>query len=237
MTTTAETRLAPKTERRKKYDTVGEQQTAGEFVNFKMAAPMFDVFVGAETGLLKGFNVNKQIWDNVNSLETADKSYEICSMCWNDLYSNVLCIGLKNHSVKLFDTKSGSFLEPCMFSGCEGKLKSLVSVGDQFISGADCGKIYSWKEENTQEIIDTKGPLSCMIQNPYNKHIISSGGKENDLNLWDLNNTTSPIFQAKNVKNDWLNLRVPVWVMDACFLKNDQVITSTGTVLVNIYLL
>ena len=198
---------------------------------YKMAAPMFDVFVGAETGLLKGFNVDKQIWDNINSLETADKSREICSMCWNDRYSDVLCIGLKNHTVKLYDTKSGNFLEPCVLTDCEGKLKCLVSVEDQFINATEIGKIYSWKDENTQQIIDTKGSIHCMAQDPQQKNIISTGGKENDLKIWDLNYASMPVFQAKNVKNDWLNLRVPVWIMGTCFRQNYQVITSTGTMI------
>ena len=194
----------------------------------KMAAPMYDVYIGAETGLLKGFNVQKQIWDNLNSLETADRSNEICSLCWNDRYSEVLCLGLKNNTVKLYDTNSGNLLEPCVLSDCQGKLRSLISVEDSFIAATDCGKVYSWKDENTNELVDTKGNLHCMVQNPHRKNIISTGGKENDLKLWDLTNISAPIFQAKNVKNDWLNLRVPIWIMGTCFLHNNNVVTCTG---------
>ena len=193
---------------------------------------MFNVFVGSETGLLKGFTVLKQTWDNLNSLETADKSNEICSLCWNDRYSEVLCLGLRNNTVKLFDANSNNFLEPCVLRDCDGKLRSLVSIEDNFITATDSGRIYSWKDENTSLLVDTKANLHCMSQNSQQKNIISTGGKENDLKLWDLNNITCPIFQAKNVKNDWLNLRVPIWVTGTCFLHSDKVITCTGTALV-----
>lgn len=46
---------------------------------------------------------------------------------------------------------------------------------------------------------------------------IFTGGNENDLKLWRIGET-EPVFQAKNLPNDWLQLRQPVWVADLCFL-------------------
>ena len=52
-------------------------------------------------------------------------------------------------------------------------------------------------------------------------HFIATGGKEHDLQIWDLNQTKSgPIFRAKNVPTDSLELRVPIWVTDMCFPDN-----------------
>lgn len=201
-----------------------------------MAATRFDVFVGAETGLLKGINVLKQNWDNLNSLETADKANEICSLCWSDRDNGVLCMGLRNHVVKQYDTKSNKFLESYVLGDCDGKLRSLVAFEDRFVTATDSGRVYCWKDRNTSLLVDTKtnlhfsdSDLHCMVQNPQQKNIISTGGKENDLKLWDLNNMTQPIFQAKNVRNDWLNLRVRIWVMGTCFLQENKVVTCTGT--------
>ena len=39
------------------------------------------------------------------------------------------------------------------------------------------------------------------------------GGRENDLGLFDIEKQES-IFTARNVPNDFLDLRVPVWVSD-----------------------
>ena len=52
-------------------------------------------------------------------------------------------------------------------------------------------------------------------------NFIATGGKEHDLQIWDLNQIGSgPIFRAKNVPLDSLQLRVPVWVTDMCFPDN-----------------
>ena len=49
-------------------------------------------------------------------------------------------------------------------------------------------------------------------------HQIATGGKENRLQLWDVSRPdANPVFAAKNVKPDMLELRVPVWVTDICF--------------------
>jgi ribosome biogenesis protein NSA1 len=49
-------------------------------------------------------------------------------------------------------------------------------------------------------------------------NIIATGGKETNLKIWDINDTSKSIFDAKNVRNDWLNLQVPVWVLGAEFI-------------------
>ena len=105
-----------------------------------------------------------------------------------------------------------------------------------------------------------------MRQNPHQRHLVATGGKENDLKVWDLTNPSTPTFKAKNVsilhtcgcigwalalmevlvlsgcnwknlgifssmqvRNDWLNLRVPIWVMDMAFLPDSQqIVTCTG---------
>eukprot|EP00042_Codosiga_hollandica_P043559 m.414025 g.414025 ORF g.414025 m.414025 type:complete len:303 (+) comp56586_c0_seq1:53-961(+) len=59
--------------------------------------------------------------------------------------------------------------------------------------------------------------------------LASGGCQELDLTLWDIENTTKPIFKAKNVKHDELDLRVPVFVTDLTFVQNsgDQVFATT----------
>ena len=52
-------------------------------------------------------------------------------------------------------------------------------------------------------------------------NFIATGGKEHDLQIWDLNKIgNGPVFRAKNVPLDSLQLRVPVWVTDMCFPDN-----------------
>lgn len=38
-----------------------------------------------------------------------------------------------------------------------------------------------------------------MVANPFRSHQIATGGEENDLKIWDLQNRSEPVFKAKNV--------------------------------------
>lgn len=46
-----------------------------------------------------------------------------------------------------------------------------------------------------------------------NPVVIAVGGRENDLALYNLE-TQEAVFKGRNVANDFLNLRVPIWVAD-----------------------
>jgi len=73
--------------------------------------------------------------------------------------------------------------------------------------------------------------LSCLVASPHQVNVAATAGKENDLQLWDLNrafdSTTQKksgggdddgcVFRAKNVCHDKLELRVPIWVSGIAF--------------------
>ncbi|VDP32609.1 unnamed protein product [Echinostoma caproni] len=48
--------------------------------------------------------------------------------------------------------------------------------------------------------------------------LIAVGGRDCNLNVWDLENTANPLFTAKNVRPTTLLLEVPVWISDICFV-------------------
>merc|ERR1711968_116234 len=65
------------------------------------------------------------------------------------------------------------------------------------------------------------------------------GGKENDIQLWDLT-TQGVMWKAKNVSNDKLSLRVPIYVTAVKYLGSDnavasRIITGTGYKQIRIY--
>ena len=44
-----------------------------------------------------------------------------------------------------------------------------------------------------------------MRQNPVKRNVVATGGMENDMKVWDLEDPEKPIFRAKNVSIiDWL---------------------------------
>ena len=48
--------------------------------------------------------------------------------------------------------------------------------------------------------------------------IFAIGGMDADLRLWDINDTKKPVWKAKQVKNDMLNMQVPVTISDFHFI-------------------
>lgn len=71
--------------------------------------------------------------------------------------------------------------------------------------------------------------LSCLVAAPKQRHLVATAGKENDLQLWDVNRAFDSagaddgcVFRAKNVSNDKLELRVPVWVSGVAFQDGDD---------------
>ena len=77
--------------------------------------------------------------------------------------------------------------------------------------------------------------MSCIKSSPFNtgegECLIASGGKENDLKIWDLSKLgekKEPIFRAKNVPDNWMQLREAIWIMDINFLDASRIVTSTA---------
>jgi len=63
------------------------------------------------------------------------------------------------------------------------------------------------------------------------KSIYATGGKENDLKIWNLSSDKpeEPAFKARNLPHDFLDLRVPVWIQDLTFLPRTSELVATCT--------
>ena len=107
------------------------------------------------------------------------------------------------------------------------------------------GQFISWSLD-TCEIVHqlSFGPdLRRMRAHPNCPGIFAIGGKERDLTIFDLSQYESgkkldPVFKAKNVKHDKLDLRVAVDIYDFHFISGDywnQVIVATGLKELRIY--
>ncbi|XP_070577591.1 WD repeat-containing protein 74-like [Ptychodera flava] len=202
-----------------------------------MAAFMNSVWVGAETGILKGIDLEKKLASNYSNLSTLSKEQEITAMCWGDDKENQICLGLRNGVVKTFDLEAGEYTKEDDCSGGQGSFKGIAKIDDHLITCTESGLLTVWKDDPEQNIEINVGENICkMRQNPDKKNLLATGGKENDLKIWDLENYSEPIFKAKNVRNDFLDLRVPVWVCDMQFLpESSKIVTCTGHHHVRLY--
>jgi len=91
-------------------------------------------------------------------------------------------------------------------------------------------KEQGWTEEEKEkhaESLKIGRKLCRMRQCPAAPNLVAVGGKELDLQVWDLDNPQEAVFRAKNVRPDFLELRVPVWISDLVFLSKTTVATCS----------
>ena len=80
------------------------------------------------------------------------------------------------------------------------------------------------KEKEKHCIKLAEGKEICkMRQNRFARNQVILGGKEVELQIWDLNKSEEPVFRSKNVKEDMLCLRQPVWVSDMSWTSDNTV--------------
>lgn len=210
----------------------------------------FNVFVGAETGILKGVSINPKanLAKNFHNLKALQKSDEITALNWNNEEKTELLLGLRNQTVKIFDLNDKMFIQSLDCSseedGSHGPIVGVCRASDSvLVTATRSGVVRVWKasdnpvlikpidyelecsgklkrnqfekeEEREKHLATLKAgrELVVMKHSRMSPNLIATGGKENDLQIWDLENLDKPTFRAKNVRPDFLELRVPVWI-------------------------
>jgi ribosome biogenesis protein NSA1 len=98
-------------------------------------------------------------------------------------------------------------------------------------------KIWSLPSDESSVISELKSEIkagqdiNCAKKSKFSTEtsvLIASGGKENELKIWDVNKCEQPIFRAKNVADNWMQLREPVWVMCVDFVDQNKVAIGTA---------
>ncbi|XP_013888796.1 WD repeat-containing protein 74 [Austrofundulus limnaeus] len=190
------------------------------------------VWLGSETGILKGVSVaHKQAFNFCNTRQLT-RDQEIRVLCWGDPTQSELLLGTVDGSVKTFSTEKGIFTEVRRCGDPEeGCFSGLEARNGSVLTCVESGKVRVWREDSSEPVseLDTGKNVCRMRQNPAQPNRVGTGGKENGLRIWDLERPDTPVFTAKNLRNDWLDLRRPHWVRDLDFIPNcDKVVTCTG---------
>mmetsp|Transcript_40808 Transcript_40808/g.68184 ORF Transcript_40808/g.68184 Transcript_40808/m.68184 type:complete len:429 (+) Transcript_40808:132-1418(+) len=194
--------------------------------------------VGDETGLIKvvdTFGENKVI----RSLGTQTRDHAVDHLCWSTPFGepveNEIASGLRNGRVQFWNIETG-----------EETLKE-IDTGEHALSGLHVFRVLASGRTlltcNTEGAVETRplddkdvddgvatssfsvgGSVSRLrlpSQQDGQSSLFAVGGKEHESEIWDLE-SKSRLFQAKNVKDDNVRLRVPVWVTDLAFLPMDS---------------
>ncbi|KAM4743431.1 WD repeat-containing protein 74 isoform 1-T1 [Anableps anableps] len=191
------------------------------------------VWLGSETGILKGVSLDRKQAFNFSNTRTLSRDQEVRALCWGDPAESELLLGCLDGTVRTFSTEKGVFTEA---RSCgdpqEGCFSGLASLrGSAIITCVECGKLRVWREDSSRPVaeLDAGSSVCRMRQSPVDPNRVATGGKENGLKIWDLERPEKPVFTAKNLRDDWLDLRRPFWVRDVGFIPDsDKVVTCTG---------
>ncbi|XP_043437395.1 WD repeat-containing protein 74 isoform X1 [Prionailurus bengalensis] len=230
------------------------------------------VWVGTETGILKGVNLQRKQAANFTAAGQPRREEAVSALCWGAggetqvsgrwsvpswggstvrqprsgrhpaLFCPQILMGCADKTVRYFSTEEGRFQGHKHCPGGEGTFRGLAQVDGTLITCVDSGVVRVWRNNDKEASSDPLlelcvGPGVCrMRQDPARPHVVATGGKENALKVWDLQGSEEPVFRAKNVRNDWLDLRVPIWDQDIQFLPESQkLVTCTGYHQVRVY--
>jgi ribosome biogenesis protein NSA1 len=161
-------------------------------------------------------------------LEELSKESRITSINWADEACNEILIGRADKVIRTFDCQKNVFSETDLEVPGDGKsIVGLTWNDESIIAATDVGKIHILLNE-TPSVIETGDNLSKMRSCKQNKNIVAVGGKErkNNLKIFDLE-SKKEIFSCKNVPHDTLQLEVPVWESDLCFVNDNEFCLST----------
>ncbi|KAJ1942937.1 Ribosome biogenesis protein nsa1 (NOP7-associated protein 1), partial [Linderina pennispora] len=132
-------------------------------------------------------------------------------------------------SQKLSIKSNGKFITSTQYVG--------VGAGpDHFVSCTNLGQVRYQSFAGSSTLLKLPVDACRMRTHLKRPSILAVGGREQELTVWDAETletkkpgefskaTSAPLFKSKNVANDNLDLRVPVWITDMQFTSDD---TST----------
>ncbi|KAF4522981.1 hypothetical protein B566_EDAN009572, partial [Ephemera danica] len=170
------------------------------FTSIKMSFRKdFNAFVGSRTGILKGVKIQhgKIITKSTQNISMLKKDHEITSMSWGDPEENEILLGLANQTVKIYDTELQAFTRSIDSKCGEGPIVGVLRYNKSLLTAVASGEIKLWTGQDS-DTLNTGEALERIRQNPYNRDIIASGGKSNDLKLWNIGANNQNVFKAKN---------------------------------------
>lgn len=151
------------------------------------------VWVGTDTGILKGVNLQRKQAVNYTAAGQPQREEAVSALCWGAGGETQILVGCADRTVKLFSTEEGRFQGQRHCPGGEGTFRGLAQVDGTLITCVESGILRVWHDNDKEASSDP-------------------------------------------VRNDWLDLRVPIWDQDIQFLPESQkLVTCTGYHQVRVY--
>lgn len=177
------------------------------------------------------------------------KPPEVVSLSWVDETEKELLVCMADLVVKTYNTKLRTFTRQIILDGDGEKYDTKNSpkvVGiyaqnpGKYVYALENGTIALWSclDHEVVQTIKTikKGgesnhDLRKIRQCAEDSSFYATGGKENDLKIWNLASETPevPEFKARNLPHDSLDLRLPVWIQDMTFMPRTTEVVAVAT--------
>ncbi|XP_045530170.1 WD repeat-containing protein 74 [Pieris brassicae] len=188
-----------------------------------------DLFVASRIGSFKhikyhtdvGKNKKKCI-ENLVDIKSLQKDDSILCMEWGNKEQTEILLARKNRKIEIYDTEIG-FRKSYSVNFGEGNIIGVARCSKGILAGVASGVIQIWDDKDfdieNPIVIQTGGKLD-RVKVWKHGDMFATGGEENDLKVWKIDEK-KPIFIAKNLPHDWLQLRRPIWVTDLTFLEEN----------------
>nr|CAD7458134.1 unnamed protein product [Timema tahoe] len=187
----------------------------------------FNVYVGSETGPFKGVHFRglneTPIYKNILALEHLVPSCYITAMNWADVEENNIMLATINGNICVYESRKLKNFNRCLPTDTKhGRIMGVSEYEGAHLTAFDSGVVKNWvDDEKDQLLLDAGKNLKVMLHSQTDRKVIATGGSENQLRLWDLNEKKCT-FEAKNIRPDELQLRVGVDVSGITFLSNNR---------------
>ncbi|GMT11054.1 hypothetical protein PFISCL1PPCAC_2351, partial [Pristionchus fissidentatus] len=191
---------------------------------------LMDCFVGAATGALKSISLRDSSFSNVTSVSALDpKKDEITAMAFSGDDQTEILIAQLDRSLRLYDSVTGAFSTLFSLEG-EGRIRGLhVTKSQEILTANEKGTVELWEKSGEQKASVSIGDGDLLTMGVNEEGTIAVSGKRILLRTLDPA-TLKETWKSKNVRNDWLDLEVPIWDMQAKFMHDGHcIVTSTGT--------
>ncbi|XP_055589142.1 WD repeat-containing protein 74 [Uranotaenia lowii] len=195
-----------------------------------------EVYVGTHTGSFKKlepFDDDPYRQKNLQQISVLDKTSKVTCMAFGNEHQSEILLGRANRCVKVFncsdeDTSSS-------FEVAEGEVVGLGRANGCIVAGNDKGSVTIVKYPDSV-VFSVGDNLSKLRICATDQNLMVTGGKHlpQIIKIWDLEKQT-PIFTAKNVKKDMLELEQQVWENDVLFIDRNTVASCSRYGYVRVY--
>ncbi|XP_053962304.1 WD repeat-containing protein 74 [Anastrepha ludens] len=191
-----------------------------------------ELYVGTSTGSFKrfvpAFEENPFAQRNLCDISQLEKHDRVTALAFGSDTSEIL-IGRAKQNAQLHSLCTDKLERT--FDLKFTPIMGFARFDEYLAAGFSNGKVQRISLENSSEselLVSSGDDMSHLRQCPINRNLVATGGKgrQNNLKIFDMAVDGKQLFSSKNLPNDFLQLEVPVWDSDVCFIDSPYTLAT-----------